>query len=280
MKQLPSLLTLFFCGATGAWAQGGAGVAVAIPNEPLLSGHSHNDYLRETPLLEALSLGFISIEVDIHLVGGALLVGHDEEDLDPTKTLQSLYLDPLRDHVRAHNGWVYQSEYSLDLLIDIKSDAKSTYEELRNVLGQYSDMLTTYSETRVQPGAISVIVSGNRPRSLMMAEDVRLVTYDGRIEDLGSTVPLNFIALISDNWENHFDWRGRGDLSEQDFRRLSERLEEAHRSGYRLRFWNIPTPYGRAIERVWGQLLDAGVDLLSVDDINAYQDFLVRTGRN
>ena len=280
MRHLLPLLTLFFCGATGVWAQNHPGTDVAIPNEPILSGHSHNDYLHQTPLWDALSLGFISIEVDIHLVEGALLVGHDEEDLDTTKTLQSLYLDPLRDHVRAHSGWVYPSEHSLDLLIDIKSDARSTYEALRGVLAQYSEMLTTYSETQVQTGAISVIVSGNRPRRLMMAEAVRITSYDGRIEDLAARVPANFISMISDNWEDHFSWRGLGSLSDRDSRRLAQRLETAHRSGYRLRFWNIPAPDHRPIEEVWSQLLDAGVDLLSVDDVNAYRDFLVKTTWN
>ena len=283
MKHLIPFLTLFFCGVTGAWAQSDPGTDVAIPNEPILSGHSHNDYLRQTPLWDALSLGFISIEVDIFLVEGALLVGHEEEDLDATRTLQALYLDPLRDHVRAHDGWVYPSEHSLDLLIDIKSDARSTYEALRGVLAQYSEMLTTYSETQVQTRAISVIVSGNRPRRLMMAEAMRIASYDGRIEDIedsAARVPTNFISMISDNWENHFSWRGSGSLSEGDSRRLAQRLETAHRSGYRLRFWNIPAPNRRPIEEVWSQLLDAGVDLLSVDDVNAYRDFVVKTGRN
>ncbi len=185
--------------------------------------------------------------------------------------------------MRAHNGWVYPSEHSLDLLIDIKSDARSTYEALRGVLAQYSEMLTTYSETQVQTRAISVIVSGNRPRRLMMAEAVRIASYDGRIEDiedLAARVPANFISMISDDWEDHFSWRGLGSLSEGDSRRLAQRLEAAHRSGYRLRFWNIPVPETRPIEEVWSQLLDAGVDLLSIDDVNAYQDFMVKTGRH
>ncbi len=276
MKHLLPLLTLFLFGGTGAWAQGDPGAGVSVPNEPIFSGHAHNDYLRQTPLWDALSLGFISIEVDIHLVEGALLVGHDEEDLDATKTLQSLYLDPLRDHVRAHDGWVYPSEHSLDLLIDIKSDARSTYEKLRDVLAQYPEMLTTYSETQVQTRAVSVIVSGNRPRMLMMTEPVRVASYDGRIEDLAARVPANFIFMISDNWEDHFSWRGLGNLSDRDARRLTQTLEAAHRSGYRLRFWNIPAPDGRSIEEVWGQLLNAGVDLLSVDDVSAYRNFLVK----
>jgi len=249
------------------------------PGQPILSGHSHNDYLRQTPLWDALSLGFISFEVDIYLVDGTLLVGHDEEDLDADRTLQALYLDPLRDHVRAHDGWVYPSKHSLDLLIDIKSDARSTYRALRAVLGQYSEMLTTYSDTQVRTNAISVIVSGNRPRRLMLGEGVRAASYDGRFEDIdgsGARVPANFISVISDDWEDHFRWRGVGSLSERDARRLAERVEEAHRAGYRLRLWNIPSPEGRPIEDVWSQLLDAGVDLLSIDDVEAYGDFVAK----
>ena len=277
MKHLLTVLTLFSCGVTTALAQSAPGTSGEVPNEPILSGHSHNDYLRQTPLWDALSLGFISIEVDIHLVGGALLVGHDEEDLEETKTLQALYLDPLRDLVRSHDGWVYPSEQSLDLVIDIKSDARSTYEELRTVLVQYSEMLTTYSEGRVHARAISVIVSGNRPYGLMASEAVRLTSYDGRIEDLAGHGPSNFISLISGDWEDHFDWRGLGRLSASESRRLAQSVEKAHLGGYRLRFWNIPAPEGRSIEEVWSQLLDAGVDLLSVDDVKAYRDFVVKT---
>ena len=275
MKRLLPLATLFLFGATSAWAQSDPDGAVSIPDEPILSAHSHNDYLRQRPLWDALSRGFISIEVDIHLVAGALLVGHDEEDLAATRTLQSLYLDPLREHVQAHGGWVYPSQHSLDLLIDIKSEARSTYQALSSLLAQYSEMLTTYSQARVQTRAISVIVSGNRPRTLMMAEGVRIATYDGRIEDLSDPIPTNFIALISDNWEDHFSWRGLGSLSERDARQLALTIEQAHESGYRLRFWNIPAPEGRPVEEVWRQLLEAGVDLLSVDDVNAYGDFMV-----
>lgn len=276
MTRLLLILTLFLGGAPGAWAQGEPGAPVSVAQEPILSGHSHNDYLRPKPLWDALALGLNSIEVDIHLVDGALLVGHDEDGLDATRTLQSLYLDPLRIHVARNNGRVYGSERPLDLLIDIKSDARSTYEELTRVLAQYSEMVTTYSSSQVQTRAISVIVSGNRPRRLMMTEAVRVASYDGRLEDLTASVPANFIAMVSDDWEDHFDWRGLGGLSDKDSLRLTERLEAAHRSGYRLRFWNVPDPEGRPIDEVWDELLRAGVDVLSIDDLNAYREFLAK----
>ena len=280
MKHLLSLLTFFLWVGGAASAQNEPASAIPMPSEPMLSGHSHNDYLRQKPLWEAISHAFISVEVDIHLVGGAILVGHDEEDLDVSKTLQSLYLDPLRDHVRAHNGRVYPSPHSLGLLIDIKSDAKSTYEVLRRVLAQYSEMLTSYSEARVEARAIAVIVSGNRPRELMMNEDVRYATYDGRIADLNAEVPANFISLISDDWEEHFAWRGLGSLSDRDHRLLTQIVQAAHRRGYRLRFWNTPSPESRPMEEVWSQLLNAGVDLMNTDDLKAYRDFVWKAKTN
>ena len=88
--------------------------------------------------------------------------------------------------------------------------------------------------------------------------------------------PQTSFSVISDDWEDHFSWRGLGSLSERDSRRLAQRIEEAHRGGYRLRFWNIPSPGRQRTEAVWSQLLDAGVDLLSVEDVKAYWDFMVK----
>ncbi len=48
---------------------------------PLLQAHSHNDYAQPKPLVGALEREFCSIEVDVFLVDGKLLVGHDRKDL-------------------------------------------------------------------------------------------------------------------------------------------------------------------------------------------------------
>src|SRR5688572_24752148 len=74
---------------------------------PLVRGHSHNDYFRKRPLLDALDHGICSVEADIYLVDGALLLGHDLKDVKPERTLQALYLDPLRERARANGGRVF-----------------------------------------------------------------------------------------------------------------------------------------------------------------------------
>src|SRR5689334_20191104 len=62
---------------------------------PLWRAHAHNDYEHPRPLFDALDHRFGSVEADIFLVGDQLLIGHTVDDLDPSRTLESLYLDPL-----------------------------------------------------------------------------------------------------------------------------------------------------------------------------------------
>src|SRR5690606_18596078 len=84
------------------------GVAGAAPRpdlgEPLAQTHAHNDYEHERPLFDALEHGFTSVEADVWAVGDELLVAHDFWELDPDRTLRSLYLDRLRDAVRGGSG--------------------------------------------------------------------------------------------------------------------------------------------------------------------------------
>jgi hypothetical protein len=69
--------------------------------------HSHNDYEHTRPLLDALAFGFCSVEADIYLVEGELLVAHDRSSVDARRTLDSLYLRPLWERFQANGGSVY-----------------------------------------------------------------------------------------------------------------------------------------------------------------------------
>src|SRR4051794_12028729 len=105
--------------------------------KPLPNAHAHNDYEHPRPLLDALDNGFCNVEADIHLVAGQLLVAHDPRALDPRKTLQSLYLDPLKKRITEQEGHVYPDGPQFTLMIDVKSDPKSSYAALRDLLKSY-----------------------------------------------------------------------------------------------------------------------------------------------
>ncbi|MFI8929140.1 phosphatidylinositol-specific phospholipase C/glycerophosphodiester phosphodiesterase family protein [Streptomyces sp. NPDC053474] len=243
---------------------------------PLAQAHAHNDYEHARPLLDALDHRFTSVEADIFLVGGQLLVAHDPADLDPSRTLESLYLEPLAARVRAHHGSVYRHWHGpFQLLIDIKTEGASTYRELDRHLRPYRRLFTTYAHGKVRRSAITAVVSGDRAaRPVMEAQPVRRAFYDGRLADLGGPAPSSFAPLISDNWSLNFTWNGVGPIPPAERAKLRGIVATAHKRGQRVRFWATPDLPGPARDAVWTELLDAGVDHLNTDDLAGLQTFL------
>ena len=54
---------------------------------PLLRTHAHNDYEHTRPLLDALEQRFCSVEADVWLVEGQLLVAHELKAVQKERTL-------------------------------------------------------------------------------------------------------------------------------------------------------------------------------------------------
>ncbi|KUO17228.1 phosphatidylinositol-specific phospholipase C/glycerophosphodiester phosphodiesterase family protein [Streptomyces dysideae] len=243
---------------------------------PLWRAHAHNDYEHPRPLLDALDHRFGSLEADIYLVGDQLLVAHDPEDLDPARTLESLYLDPLAARVRANHGSVYRGyRRPIQLLIDIKTEGASTYLELDRHLRRYKHLFTTYAHGRVFPGAVTAVISGDRAaRTPMAAQTVRRAFYDGRLADLGSSAPASFIPLISDNWTLNFTWLGVGAFPDAERQKLRGITRAAHSRGQQVRFWATPDVAGPARDALWAELLAADVDYLNTDDLAGLEAFL------
>jgi hypothetical protein len=243
---------------------------------PLWRAHAHNDYEHPRPLFDALDHRFGSVEADIFLVGDQLLIGHDATELDPSRTLESLYLDPLAALVKANHGSVYRGWHKpLQLLIDIKTEGSSTYLELDRHLLRYKHLFTTYAHGRVHPGAVTNVISGDRAaRTPMEAQTVRRAFYDGRLTDLGSAAPASFISLISDNWQTNFTWLGSGTFPDAERQKLRAIVGQAHAAGQTVRFWNTPDLAGPDRDALWGELFAAGVDFLNTDDLAGLEAFL------
>ena len=241
---------------------------------PMPRAHAHNDYEHERPLFDALDHGFGSVEADVHLVDGKLLVAHDRDEATPRRTLEALYLDPLRQRARQNGGRIYPGAPPIILLIDIKTDAVRTYAVLDDVLRQYADIQTIFSGETLDEGPVTAIISGNRPREEMAAQPIRYAAYDGRLEDLEVPSRPTFIPLVSDNWSAVTSWSGEGGPPREVLDRLNELVAKAHAQGRKIRFWATADD-----PAVWRVLHDAGVDLLGTDDLTRLRNFLLGTGR-
>lgn len=239
---------------------------------PLARAHAHNDYEHPRPLLDALDHGFASVEADIHLREGQLLVGHDPEDLRPGRTLEALYLKPLRARARAGRGAVHPGLSEFTLLIDLKTPAVPTYTALRPLLESYADVLTRFTPDRSTPGAVTVILSGDRPIEQVRSETIRFCAIDGRLPDLDQNPPVSLMPLISHSWRPTFSWFTDGQLPAADLQRLHEVVRRTHAQGRRLRFWGTQDQ-----PQVWKALHTAGVDLINTDRLADLAGYLRST---
>ena len=245
---------------------------VAAPSSPILHAHAHNDYEHARPLLDALDHGFTSVEADVHLVDGRLLVAHDRDKVRPDRTLEALYLDPLAERIRTNGGFVYDRETEFTLLVDIKADAEGSYAVLRGLLGRQPALFTRFTDTHQTRGPITVILSGDRPTERVKSEAARWCAIYWRLSDLAKNPSPFMIRLISESWRPTFPWFREERLTESDRQRLRGLVRQAHDQGRRIRFWGVQDePFA------WRELKDAGVDMINTDRLADLREFLLKS---
>lgn len=262
-RRLPWLVLAWLAGISPLRA-GPAGPVVPLP-----TAHSHNDYEQRRPLLEALDHGFASVEADIHLVDGQLLVAHDRDKARPERTLESLYLGPLRRRVMAQQGAVHPGLARFTLLIDIKAQPEETYAVLDPLLRRHRDVLTRFTPDRTFPGPITVILSGARPTALVAAQPERFCAIDGRPADLATQTSTNLVPMVSEAWNTLFGPIRSNPLPEATRSALRAHVQRAHAQGRVVRFWGAPDR-----EWFWKELQAAQVDYLNTDRIADLAAFL------
>ena len=268
---LAMLILAGVCFSTAANSQeprtGPAAISKGIV--PLPQAHAHNDYEHARPLFDALDHGFCSVEADIWLTPDGLLIGHDRKDLQPDRTLQKLYLDPLRERIKANGGRVYHGGPPFYLLIDVKTAADETYTALHEVLAAYADVLTTATGGQTEQKAVTTILSGNRAIDLVKKQPVRYIAIDGRPENLQSNEPSHLVPWISANWNLLFTWKGDGPMPADEKQKLTDLVGRAHAQDRQVRFWATPEKAA-----VWVELSAAGVDYINTDKLAEIQKFL------
>ncbi|MGB1556374.1 MAG: phosphatidylinositol-specific phospholipase C/glycerophosphodiester phosphodiesterase family protein [Oceanococcaceae bacterium] len=256
---------------------------------PLYQAHAHNDYEHDLPLLEALGHGFMSVEADVFVaplpaevsallpnlpLAGQLYVAHDPQDIRPERTLDSLYLQPLWERFSALGAIYPEQDRPLQLLVDFKTEAETTWQALEARLQDYLPMLSRIDNGQSIEGAVRIVISGNRPTATLASLPTRAAFIDGRLSDLDQPQPVELMPLISDNWGNHFSWTGDGPMPAEEQTQLLDIVQRTHALGASLRFWATPDAPGPEREAVWTVLADAGQDHINTDDLAGLAAFL------
>jgi alkaline phosphatase len=226
------------------------------------NAHSHNDYEQDLPFWKAYKQAFGSIEADIFLRGTALAVAHDSAEVDMKRTLDSLYLRPLQQCIQKNGGHVYpDSSRNLILLIDIKTEARSTLDQLVKTLENYPSL--------IQCKSLQLTISGNRPAPDLFTTYPAYIWFDGVPDISYSKQALARVGLMSDNMRKHTKWNGSGLIPVADRDSLEALVNKTHGLQKRLRLWNAPDNIN-----TWFTLIKLKVDLVNTDKIPELAAFL------
>lgn len=242
-----------------------------LPAQPLTytvaNAHSHNDYEQKQPFYLAYEEQFGSIEADIHLVDGKILVAHDSKDISANLSLEKLYLNPLDYFIKKNKGTPYNNPTKyLQLLIDIKTDASSTLDTLISVLRKYPNIIHNKK--------IVITITGNRPDPNDFHRFPSHIMFDGRFQENYSKDALEKIALISDDFGNYVKKRFPLEISVEENSKIQKLIQEAHQLNKKVRFWGVPD-YPTA----WMKMMEWNVDYLNTDHIQNLSDFLLKENK-
>jgi hypothetical protein len=269
--------------------------------------HSHNDYLRQTPLFDALKLGINSVEADVWFLPSKLMdsdpnyqdnlyVGHHSYLLTQQKTLHNLYLAPimdLLDEINQYNKSVVQDfkrgvffedpVRSLYLHIDLKNTPDAIFDILEKKLAPFKEKgyLTVYDSQREEwrSGPLTIVVTGKIPFEQIEAQVERTMFIDAPLELLlrdemeFSSRFSSTNSIFSSASLKRLTGSGKAlnkhsnELSEGQLNAITTAIQRAHALGLKVRIWDTPSWPISDMHNVWRQLVNVGVDLLNVDDL-------------
>ncbi len=217
--------------------------------------HSHNDYNRTAPFWEAYSQHCGSIEADVYLNEGLLLVGHDEGDLRLDRSFQKMYVNPIVNTFRLNEGHMWKdSDERLLLLVEIKSAVEPALSEIVKVLEQYPDVFCSDK-------GVKVAITGNIPAKEHFCDYPAFIGFDGDLREEYTPEQLERVALVSNSFRLYAQkWNGKGRMIDRELDAVKEAIAKAHSWGKPIRFWE--SPEGTTTYFTFWKL---GVDIIGTD---------------
>lgn len=260
---------------TELWLIGFFTIAAAASAQPpaqsdcprgALPAYSHNDYLNAHPLRDALSLGYQGVEADVFLVDGRLQLGHERRAAEEDGSLEGLYLAPLRALV-ARCGQLTADGQPFLLTLEIKEPSRVTFDSLVALLARYPELFSPGEKQTVATGRssapVQAVLVGWYPAGFVDSVPVPL-TRQSRLKHPGGPPPDaadRDVGLVGLDYQNTIG--NRWQLPAHRRRWVPAiRATKAAFPLLRIRAYHVPVN-----ERVYQQLLDAGVDLIGTLDL-------------
>lgn len=258
--------------------------------------HSHNDYLRDHPLIDALQNGCISVEADIWQrddMKDDLRVGHTPSTLKDDRTLKSLYVDPIVKRLEAVNSgrqlrpavdapwkgiFLTSPTQSLVLLIDFKTSGNATWSTLMSALGPLRDggwlSYWDVKKGHFQPGAVTLVASGKSTLDEVNGATIPANKTNPERRDIFLDAPLANLGTSNEyNTMNSF-YASTNYAHNSNPVKVGAQITAANALHLKSRYWNAPDLRGSPEQRdVWQELIEDDVGIFNTNHLTAFREW-------
>lgn len=236
--------------------------------KPIPNAHSHNDYLKTTPLWGALQNGCTSLEIDVFAHKNELKVAHVGFALNIRDNITDLYFKPLAAYLN-EKGSIYNNNEPLVLMIDFKSNSDTSLLFLMNAIEPYKQYFTYYKNDSVYNKELKLVISGaGFSYNQVMDQDSIFVFLDGSVSHCNTDFPNKLVPRGSGKYTSHFKWKGKGEMPIKELEKLRAYVEKAKECNKKLRFYAMPENVN-----IWRTFLNEGVYWINVDNSNLFKEF-------
>lgn len=207
------------------------------------------------------------MEADIWIHDTKLVVGHTDPGSNGP-TFVNLYVNPLKALLDQRKAiFPAKPTQSLSLLVDFKNSgagAQKSWDQLVAELKPLRDAgYLSYYDGSFRQGLITVVATGNAikdsatsaPSPIDAVNPQNAIFVDAVIHKDMTHFDTSNAYFASAKWSDAVP----NGLPISGFAKT--KLDEAHAKGFKVRYWEIPG------KDSWQRIIDAGVDLLNVDDI-------------
>jgi hypothetical protein len=277
-----------------------------VLNRPLLDAHNCYPYegLYQDRIDRAFATGFpVAIEQDIAFFNDTAVVTHIDRTTGDEPTLQDYFFERVRPIVEKALAENHPGQWPLIVLhFDFKDLQAPLLHAVWEVLGEYESWITTATKTadpaKLAPFDIKPLLVLTEDADEQEAVFFNQVPEGAKLRVFGSAhtkdltaPPTNYRRWLNYSWQA-VEPEGQpkaGPWTEAKNTVLKQLVDNAHKLGYRIRFYTLDG-YGpadnhgwfeqynfgarAAVEARWRAAIEAGVDLIATDQYEALRDFM------
>jgi alkaline phosphatase len=149
-------------------------------------------------------------------------------------------------------------------------DIKEHYSITLPLLIQQLEPLKQYLATPQAKNRLTILISGTRPPPAEYINYPDYIFFDDDLKLKHTVEEWKRVGLVSLPFDKISEWKGEGDINQNDKKRVSHIIDSVHAAGKPIRFWAAPDT-----KSSWKLQKQLHADIIGTDLIDELAKFLM-----